>query len=205
VKLSAVKDLVGLAGGDVSLFGVKGASFGSAVAASIAGGLSASMKGLLFAGVGSVLTTLKGVKKIEMASDHGKAVFSAKKTLEASAHDSFLASGDDCAQVSSEKDLLLGGKRRAWIGTPAGGGWGALFIKSGVAIGKATRATNMERVTMAQAPVIRIDDDKIEIKNEGTCATLSNSKFVVEAPGIRIDARKKNVRFNNSRVLELKK
>jgi hypothetical protein len=62
----------------------------------------------------------------------------------------------------------------------------------------------MERVTMAQVPVIRIDSGKIELRADGSCVTLSDDLFLAEAPGIRLDARKKNVKFNGSSVLEFK-
>lgn len=199
VKLGAEKDVGALAGGDVALAGTVGASFASAASASISAGVMASLKGALFAGVGSILTSIKGQKKLEVSSTWGDVVFSAKQNVEFSVENEFVASAEGDATVSGKKNLLLGGAKRAWIGAEPG--WGALFDDKGVAFGKASGAGDMTSASIDASPAIRIDDDKIEIAGQSGAITLSNDLVLVEAPGIRFDAKQKNVTFNGDRAV----
>jgi hypothetical protein len=196
VKIAAEQDVGGLAGNDVFLAGASGASLASIGSASVAGGLMATLKGTLFAGVGGTLTSIKAQKKLEVSSTWGDVVFSGKKNVELTADEELVAGAEGVAQVSGKKQLLFGGGKRAWIGAEPG--WGALFDDKGVAFGKASGAGEMKTATIESSPAIRIDDDKIEIA--GTCGavTLTNDMCLVEAPGIRFDAKQKKVTFNGS-------
>ncbi len=82
VKLGADMDISGLAGRDISLFGVRDFSAGGAVWAGVSAGVGASFKATLFAGVGGMYTSLKGYRKVEMASDYGKAILKASKVAQ---------------------------------------------------------------------------------------------------------------------------
>lgn len=196
VKIGAEKDVGGLAGHDVFLAGASGASLASTVSTSVSGGLMATLKGTLFAGVGGILTSIKAQKKLEVSSTWGDVVFSGKKNVEFTAEEELVAGTEGDAQVSGKKHLLFGGGKRAWIGAEPG--WGALFDDKGVAFGKASGTGEMKSATIEASPAIRIDDDKIEIVGTSGAVTLSNDLCLVEAPGVRFDAKQKNVTFNGS-------
>ncbi|APR77232.1 Hypothetical protein A7982_02579 [Minicystis rosea] len=198
VKIGAEKDVGALAGKDVSLTGASGASMASALSASVSAVLTATMKGALFAGVGSTFTSIKAQKKLEVGSTWGDVVFSAKKNIELSSVQEVVAGAANDAQVTGKKHLLVGGGKRAWIGAEPG--WGALFDDKGVAFGQATGAADMKTAAIAASPAIRIDDDKIEIAGTSGAVTLSNDLCLVEAPGIRFDAKQKNVIFNSQKA-----
>jgi hypothetical protein len=201
VKLGAEKDIGGVAGGDVSFTGVTGASMASAVSASVAATLMATLKGTLFAGVGGVFTSIKAQKKLEVASTWGDVVFSAKKNVEFTAEEEFVAGAENDAQVTGKTQLLFGAGKRAWIGAEPG--WGALFDESGVAFGKAKGAADMKTASIEASPAIRIDTSKIEIAGKSGAVTLSDDLFLVEAPEILFEAKQKNVTFNSNAAILL--
>jgi hypothetical protein len=194
VKISAEQDVVGLAGADACFSGTMGASIASTAATTISAGMTASMKGTLFAGVGSVLTTLKGQKKIEVSSTYGDVVFSAKKNVEFTSDDEFIAASSEDAQVTGKKHLLLGAGKHAFIGVEKG--WGALFDDSGIAFGKASGVGKLKSAKIEASPAIRIDSGKIEIVRESAAVTLSDDLCLIEAPAIHFDSKAKNVTFN---------
>ncbi len=201
VKLSAEQDVVGLAGTGASFSGLLGASLASTIVTSVSAGMTASMKGTLFAGVGSILTTLKGQKKIEISSTWGDVVFSAKENIEFTSDDELIAASAEDAQVTGKKHLLFGAGKHAFIGAEPG--WGALFDDQGIAFGKATGLSNLKSAKVESSPAIRIDADKIEIVRESVAVTLSNDLCLIEAPGIRFDSKQKNVTFNGSSAIIL--
>lgn len=199
VKLAAESDVAGLAGTDVSFSGVTGASLASTLFTTVSAGLMASMKGTLFAGVGGILTSLKGQKKIEICSTSGDLVFGAKKNIEFTSDESFVAASAKDAQVTGKKHLLFGAGERAFIGV--GKGWGVLFDKDGVALGKASGVDDLDSATIEPSPAIRIDSGKIDIVRESVGVTLTDDLLLIQAPGIRLDAKQKNVTFNGRQAL----
>lgn len=194
VKLAAEQDVGGLAGTGVFFSGLMGASLASTGVATASAGMTASMKGTLFAGVGSILTTLKGQKKIEISSTWGDVVFSAKKNVEFTSNDEFVAASAKDAQVTGKKHLLFGAGKHAFIGAEPG--WGVLFDDKGIALGKASGLSNLKSAAIESSPAIRIDSGKIEIVKESVAVTLSDDLCLIEAPGIRFDSKAKNVTFN---------
>lgn len=202
VKISAENDIGCVGGTDVGLFGLKGAVLGAALSASVSAGLMASLKGTLFAGVGSVLSSLKAVKAMEVVSDHGDVGIGAKKNVEITADEEFLAAGEELAQVTSEDAVLLGSSKRVWIGT--GKGFGMLLDNEGIAFGKAEEADKMLTAKITDASAIRIDKGKIEIRGTDACVTLSDDLCLIEGPAIHFDAKKKNVTFNSQSALVFK-
>jgi hypothetical protein len=196
IKIGAEKHVTAVAGADVSFSGLMGASLASTGATSIAAGLMATLKGTLFAGVGSVLTSIKAQKKLEVASTWGDVAFSAKQNVEFTADEHFVAAAVGDAQINGKKHLLFGGEKRTFIGAEPG--WGALFDDKGVAFGKAAGLATLTSATIEATQSIRIDPDKIEVVGTDGAFTLSNDLALFEAPGIRLDAKQKNVTFNGS-------
>ena len=204
VKLGAEKDIVGLAGSDIALCGFKGASLGSIGSTAVGASVMASLKGVAFAGVGSVLTSVKAVKKMEVSSSWGDVVFSAKKNVEFTADTELVCGGEDLVQVVGEDSVLCGAGKRAWLGTEAGGGWGMLMDDKGIAFGKATSADKMKSAGIADSPAIRIDSGKIDIHGAAGAITLSDDLCLVEAPKILLEAKKKSITFNGAIAVTMK-
>ena len=194
VKLSAQQHVVGVAGKGVSFSGLRGASLASVGVASVSAGMMASMKGTVFAGVSSILTTLRGQKKLEVSSTYGDIAISAKTNVEFTSNDAFIAASEDDAQVTGKKHLLFGAGKHAFIGAEPG--WGAVFNDEGVAFGKASGLSNLKSAKVEKTPAIRIDSGKIEIVRESVAVTLTDDMCLIEAPGIRFDSKAKNVTFN---------
>jgi uncharacterized protein (DUF2345 family) len=194
VKLSAQQHTVGVAGKGASFSGLRGASLASAGVASVSAGMMASMKGTVFAGVSSVFTTLRGQKKLEVSSTYGDIAISAKKNVELTSNDAFIAASEDDAQVTGKKHLLFGAGKHAFIGAEPG--WGAVFNDEGIAFGKASGLSNLKSAKVEKTPAIRIDSGKIEIVRESVAVTLTDDMCLIEAPGIRFDSKAKNVTFN---------
>jgi len=193
VKIGAEKDVVGLGGTSVTLSGALGASLASTGVTGVSAGMTASMKGTLFAGVGGILTSLRGQKKIEISSTWGDVVFSAKKNVELTSNKEFFAVSKSTAQVTG-KQLLMGAGKQAFIGAEAG--WGAVFDSAGVAFGKATGVDKMMSAVISNTPAIRIAADHIKLNRGPVSFTLSDESCVVEAPGIRLQCHRENVTFN---------
>jgi hypothetical protein len=199
VKLAAEQDVGGLAGTGASFSGAMGASIASTGATTISAGMTASLKGTLFAGVGGILTTLKGQKKIEVSSTWGDVVFSAKKNVEFTSNDELIAASSEDAQVTGKKHLLFGAGKHAFIGAEPG--WGALFDAKGVALGKASGLGDLKAAKVEASPAIRIDSGKIEIVRESVAVTLTDDMCLIEAPNVHFDSKAKNVTFNGSMAI----
>ena len=194
VKLSAQQHVVGVAGKGASFSGLRGASLASVGVASVSAGMMASMKGTVFAGVSSILTTLRGQKKLEVSSTYGDIAISAKTNVEITSNDAFIAASEDDAQVTGKNHLLFGAGKHAFIGAEPG--WGAVFNDEGIAFGKASGLSNLKSAKVEKTPAIRIDSGKIEIVRESVAVTLTDDMCLIEAPGIRFDSKAKNVTFN---------
>jgi hypothetical protein len=201
VKLSAEQHVVGLAGKGASFSGLRGASLASTIVASVSAGMTASMKGTLFAGVSSVLTTLRGQKKLEVSSTYGDIAISAKTNVELTSNDEFIAASEDDVQVTGKKHLLFGAGKHAFIGAEPG--WGAVFNEEGIAFGKASGLGKLKSAKIESSPAICIDSGKIEIVRESAAVTLSDDMFLIEAPAIHFDSKAKNVTFNGGSAILL--
>jgi hypothetical protein len=200
IKIDAEKDFGGSAGGEVAFFGITGASLGSTIWTSVSGGVVASLKGTLFAGVGSLYTSLKGYKSIEMGSDWGDTVVNAAKEVEVAA-DTILAGGERFAQVSSKKEVYLGGGTKAFVGTPAGDGWGLLMDAAGVKIGKATGADTMSSATIADDRSIHIHKDGFKLTSGSTAMEHTRKGTTTKAADIKLHAKDADVCVNGKKVL----
>ena len=199
VKLAAEKDVGGLAGSNVSLSGAMGASMASIASATVVAGLMATLKGTLFAGVSSVFTSIKGQKRVEVGSVKGNVVFNAKQNVELTSDHDLVLAGETDVHVSGNTHLCIGAGQRVWLGGSKE--WGVLFSNKAVTFGKASGTAKMASAKNEDEPAIRIDDNKIDIVGKEARVTLSNSLFLVEAPGVRIDAKQKNVTFNGQRAV----
>ena len=201
VKISAEKDIVGVAGVDTGLFGSRSAALGGGLFANVGAGLMATLKGTVFAGVSAILSSLKGVKKVEVASTYGDVVVGAAKDVTVLCPAEVALGGEELAQLSSEKAVLIGGATRAWVGAGDGDGFGLLFDASGVAFGKATGTAKMGSASIKSSPAVRVDTGKIEIAGPNGAVTLTDDLCLVEAPKVRLDAKQKNVTINGSQIL----
>jgi hypothetical protein len=201
IKIDAEEDFGISAAGAASFYGIKGATLGSTLWTSVSGVISAGLKATLFAGVAGAYTSLKGYKKVELGCDHGKAVFDAKKSVQINAEKSVIAVGKHLAQVSAEKDAYFTGGKKAWIGTPAGSGWGLQLRKDGIMIGKANSANAMKRAWVAPDRSIKVDKNGITMKSSSTSLTLDKKAIEAKATEVKLHAKDSDVRVGGKKVL----
>ena len=198
VKLSAQADIGGLAH-EVGFFGLRSATLGSVVATSVSAGLMATLKSALFCSVGGMLTSLKAAKKVEVVAYGGNVTVGAKKNVELTANEQLKGGSDDLTQVTSENQLVMGGKIGTWVGTNE---WGVRFGKfdkqkgagqDEIAFGKASGTEDITKAKIEPRHSVCIDKDKIKI----TCAKngvveLSNDQAFMAGPTVDFKAEGKN-------------
>ena len=206
VKLNAEQSLSAMAGHDISVFGLMGANLGSALWTSVTSGMSASLKGTVFAGVGGAFASMKGYRKVEMGSDWGHVCVGAEKEIHIEGHEMVSAVGKVVAHIASpsvEGYTLLGGGKRVWMGTPAGGGWGLLFDAEGLALGKATDAGKTDTGKIAETPALRINDKRITLRTSTTMMKLEGNLLTISAKsaGMRFVATSSAVTLSGSKIL----
>ena len=206
VKLDAPETIGAMAGNEIGIFGTMGASLGAALWASVTSGISASLTGTVFAGVGGMFASMKGYRKVEVGSDWGKVFIGAQKEIHLEGEDSLTAGADDVAHVASpsgEGHALFGGGKKVWMGTTAGGGWGLLLDDEGLALGAATGAAEMETAKIKPAPSLRLTADKIEFKTKAAWMTLSGDTCVIATKDkkIRLESTSGPVTVNGSKIL----
>ncbi len=201
IKIDAEKDFGVSAGGQASFFGIQGATLVSSIWTSVSAVVSASLTGRLFAGVAGAYVSLKGYKKIEIACDTGNALFDAKKNVQISAENSFIAVGKALAKVSGEKNAYFTGGENAWLGVTAGGGWGLRLNADGVMIGKATSAGTMKSATIDANRSITISKDGFTLKSASTGMTLSKKAVEAKSGNVKLHAKDSDIRVGGKKVL----
>jgi hypothetical protein len=193
VKLDAAKKLTFMAGRDVSVYGVTGASLGASGWTTVGAGVSATLTGMVYCGVAGSFVSDKGYRKAEVASDWGDVVVGAKKEIHMAGEHDLLASAAKVAHVASPGHngaVALGGKEKAFMGTPDGGGWGVLLDDEGLAIGKATSAGEMKSAKIAATPSLRVKTSSITLASKHVTTKLEGSMCQIES--------KKHIRFEAS-------
>jgi hypothetical protein len=201
LKMEAAKNFAVSANGSAGFFGVKGASLGSSVWSSVSAVVSASLKGSLFAGVAAAYTSLKGYKKIELGSDHGKAELVAHKSVEVSAGKSFIAAGKELAQVSGEEGAYFAGGQRVWLGTTAGGGWGLELAADGIKLGKASSANSMKAAKVDTNRAITFDKTGLRFKSGDTLMAYTADGVATKAGEVKFSASNGDLRVGAAKVL----
>ncbi|APR77231.1 Hypothetical protein A7982_02578 [Minicystis rosea] len=203
VKLAAPDIVAATAGGDVSVFGMKGVALGSAGWTGVNAGMSASMKATLFGGVGGMFTGMKGYRKVEMGSDWGKIFVAAETEIHLQGEKDFTAGAKSVAHVASpDGEALLGGKK-TWFGTPAGGGYGLLLDDQGLALGAASGADKMSSAKIKDQPALRMTSSSIEAKTSDTSLELGDDKVTMTGKNkkIRFESTSGPVTVNGARIL----
>jgi hypothetical protein len=204
VKLNAADKIGAMAGGDISIFGAMGASLGSALWTSITSGMSASLKGTVFAGVGAAFASMKGYRKVEMGSDWGKVFVGAAKEIHLEGEESFTAGADNVAHVASpsgEGHALFGGGDKVWLGTAKG--WGLLLDDEGLALGAASGADEMDTAKIKDDPALRLTKTELEFKTKYTSMKLAGSTCAIATKDkkIRFEATGGQVTINGAKIL----
>ncbi|MCC6528592.1 MAG: hypothetical protein IT373_38455 [Polyangiaceae bacterium] len=202
IKIDAEEDFGSAAGGESAFFGITGAGLCSGLWTSVSSVGIATMKGLVFAGVGAAYTSLKGYVSIEVACDHGNAIFEGHHNVTVSSEKANLfAAGKRLAQVSSKGKALFGGDKKAWIGTSAGGGWGAIFEEGGILIGKANAADTMATASIDATRCIKFDKEGVYFTSAGTTMKHDKRRTVTEATDVKFHAKDGDVKVDGKKVL----
>lgn len=188
VKIDAEKDFGVTAGVSASFFGTTSATMAATVWASASSVVAATLKGTLFSGVAGTFTSLKGYGSLEIACDHGEAVFSAFRDVKASATKNFIGSGKERARLEGEKHLYVAGQQSTWIGTKAGGGWGLLMAAGGISLGQATSADAMLGAGIVENRSIRITSELVAFQSATTKMEVHGTKIEIEASAVDLDA-----------------
>jgi hypothetical protein len=206
VKLDAPETISAMAGNEISIFGTMGANLGAALWASVTSGVSASLTGTVFAGVGAMFASMKGYRKVEIGSDWGKVFIGAEKEIHLEGEKSFTAGADNVAHVASpsgEGHALFGGGEKVFLGTAAGGGWGLLLDDEGLALGAATNAAKMDKAKIKPAISLRLTADKVEFKTKAAWLTLAGDTATIATKDkkIRLEATSGPCTVNGSKIL----
>jgi hypothetical protein len=203
IRVSADDDLGVSAGGQASFFGVKGASLMSSVWTSVSGLVTASLKGGLFAGVSAMYTSVKGYQKVELAADTDSVVFEAKKNISLNAEGSLIAVGKEEAQIVGEHEAYFTGDKRAWIGTPAGLGWGLQFDAAAgrLRLGQATNPRSMIKAGVAAERSIKLDKEGFALQRGGATMSILGKKIETTAGTIELNAADSEIMVGCTKVL----
>jgi hypothetical protein len=194
VKLGAPEKIAATAGGDVSVFGVTGASLGSAGWATVSAVASASLKATAFGGVAGMYTSVKGHMKAEIASDYGGVLVGAEEKIEIEARGHFTASAKTAVHVAApaaEGHAHFGSKERLWMGVKPDDGYGLVLDEEGVALGRANVVADaMENTKIQKHRALRINKDStIEV------SAIEDSKMTLDANLCAFYAKNRNVSF----------
>jgi hypothetical protein len=203
VKIAA-PDIIGvMAGNEISIFGMMGASLASALWTTVSAGMSASLKGTVFAGVGGAFASMKGYRKVEMGSDWGKIFTGAQKGIHLEAEKDVNIKAANVAHVAAPAGSAAFGGKKVWMGTPAGPGWGMTLDDQGLAIGQATVGEDLSAAKVEDAPSLRIDATKIEVKTQWTSVKLEGERLTLTAKNkpIRFEGKSSGVTINGAKVL----
>ncbi|MEP7121999.1 MAG: hypothetical protein ABJE95_13855 [Byssovorax sp.] len=206
VKLDAPETISAMAGRDLGIFGTMGANLGSALWSSVTSGVSASLSSTVFAGVGGMFASMKGYRKVEIGSDWGKVFIGAEKEIHLEGEKSFTAGADNVAHVAApggEGSVLLGGGKKVWMGTTAGGGWGLLLDDEGLALGAASGAGEMKTAKIKDATSLRVVDTRIEFKTKAAWMKLAGDTCTIATKDkkIRFEATSGPVTINGAKIL----
>ena len=204
VKLDAPEKIAAMAGNEIGIFGKTGANLGAALWASVTSGVSASLAGTVFAGVGGMFASMKGYRKVEIGSDWGKVFIGAEKEIHMEGGKTFTAGADTVAHVASpsgEGHALFGGGKKVWLGTAKG--WGLLLDDEGLALGAATGAAEMDTAKIKPDPALRITADKIEFKTKAAWMTLAGDTCAIATKDkkIRLVSTSGPVTVNGAKIL----
>ena len=190
VKLDAAEKLAGLANRDVSFFGMKSASLGAAGWATVSAGVSATLTGVVYAGVAGAFAANKGYRKAEVGSDWGSVVVGAKTGVHMAAEAELKAAAKETLHVASPGGgkVLVGGGKKTWLG---GGAFGVHLDASELALGKAVSPKDLGSASIAKTPALRITKgDVVELTTTHATTRLRGQVAQIES--------KKPVRFEAS-------
>jgi hypothetical protein len=203
VKLSAPDILGAVAGSEISIYGTMSASLGSAMWTTVSAAMSSSMKAAVFAAVGSAFTSLKGYRKVEMASDWGKVFTGAQKAIHLEGEKDVNVKAANVAHVASPGGQAVFGGKKVWLGTPKGGGWGMTLDDEGLAIGKASVGEDLGAAKVEDAPSLKINATVIEAKTQWSSLKLEGSKLTITGKNkpIRFVGKSGDLTINGAKVL----
>lgn len=143
VKIGAEKKISMVAGAKISAYGAEGISFTSARFASLGAGLSTSVKGVLWAGVTSMWTSIKGYRKVGVEAQFGKASLGGKQGVSIESSDGTTkAKGKTGVEVTSDAHAAVAGGTMFYGGAGTGAGFGFLAKTSEARFGKITSDAN---------------------------------------------------------------
>lgn len=183
IKMGADLDIGGVAGRDVSFFGVRDFSAGGAVWAGVTAGVGASFKATLFAGVGSAYTSLKGYRKVEMASDYGKSVLKAAKDVEVTSEEAKVAIGGktDVGITASTGAFYAGAKTKAHV--VVDGGTGLLCEPKKLFLGMVTSGDDAAKAAPDSNSGMQMTSDDITCYKGQSGFALRNNKVTLLTNG----------------------
>jgi hypothetical protein len=199
VKITAQKTVAAFAGEDISLNGTKAASMGGGVGVSVSAMTIATLKGAAWAGVGSLLTSVRGRRRLELNSPWGEVNLGANTDIGCTADHEFSAAAKRHASVSAGTKLLFGASTRTFIGAQEGA-FGFLLDKEGVAFGGASNVDKMKTATINDTPAIRINTTQIAIAASGDTSITLGSTLSIKAKTVSFQANADSATFKGSLI-----
>ncbi len=203
VKISAPEIVGAMAGGDISIFGMKSVTLASAGWTTVSAGVSASLKSMLFGGVGGAFTSLKGYRKVEMGSDWGKVFVGAQKEIHLEAEDKLNGKSGKAFHVASPSGAACFGGEKVWLGTTTAVPWGLKLEADKLSLGKAKGADKMSSAEVVQAPSLTISDKNILVKTPNTALKLEGKHCTISSSKqkVRFKATSGPVTINSNKIL----
>lgn len=201
LKLGAEADVGVLAGGDIGMWGGSGFSAGGGIWTSISAGVSASVKSILWAGLGGMWTSVKGYRKLDLGAEYGKATLKGKSAVDVTSEDGEAKiSAKTVAQVVADDTAFLHGKSKLVATSGEGSGTGVICAPSRIFFGSVSNAKDSAASAKSDSG-ITLDDQCLVITKEQAGIKLQSSELMVAAPSIVIQAKSSNVNIEGSRIL----
>jgi hypothetical protein len=197
VKVNAEKDVAVLAGSDVSLFGAMGLSAGSALWTSVSAGVSASMKGTVFCGIGGTHTAVKGYRKVEIGSDYGWVGVKAALDVDVTAEKgSAVISAADIAQLSSAKCTYITAGDKLLVGGGPDSGSGLVASADALAVGMMSGMKKKDSMAFDKDGILMSRNSHMKLSWADSSVKMESGKIEMTTGDLTLWAKSGNATVN---------
>jgi uncharacterized protein (DUF2345 family) len=207
VKIGADKHVSVLSGNSTELAGSVALTAAAGVWATVAAGVSASLKGGAFSGMSAALTSVNGLRKVEIGAEHGNVSIEAGKGV------SIAAEGDDL-DMGSEHSVhitghggfvTIGGGQAVHLAAGGADGMGLCVSSGEIGLGRVQGADALEKAKHEEAIGIAIQKatPKIVTRCKESHIIIDGSKPEMELKSghIRILSGSGTIELNGGKVL----
>ncbi len=180
------EDYTSITGGvAASMYGGMSASVSSLVSSALVGG-TASVTGFAFASLwGGAEASIKSFRKTVVGADYGKIDIKALKSIGmASETANVKITGKTNVQVNSSKDVYLHGEKQVYLGSGGGSGYGLKAKPKSIEVGKiASNGDNFPSVSMDKKKGMVVDEKQLGCFYENTSIVMKPRNIKVQSKG----------------------